>query len=50
MTTTTTAIAAVISPRLLDRHAQAALVVLLALACGLLLGPGEAAAGMRGFS
>ena len=42
----TTAIAAAL-PRLLDRRAQAALVVLLALAAGLLLGPGEADAAVR---
>ena len=37
-------------PRLLDRRTRAALALLLAFACGLLLGPGEAEAGMRGFA
>ena len=44
----TTAITAV-PPLLLDRRAQAALAGLLALAAGLLLGPGEAAARFRTF-
>ena len=46
----TAEIAAVISLLLADRRAQAALAVLLALAGGLLLGPGEAAAGLRRFA
>ena len=46
MTTATTALAAV-TPLLLDRRTQAALAVLLALAGGLLLGDGEAAAGKQ---
>ena len=47
MTTATTMLATALLPLLLDRRAQAALAVLLALAAGLLLGPGEAAAGRK---
>jgi hypothetical protein len=43
----TTVIHAVM-PLVLDRRAQAAIAVLAALATGLLLGPGEAAAHARG--
>ena len=43
----TPVIVAAVLPLLLDRRAQAALAVLLALAAGLLLGPGEAEAGWR---
>ena len=44
-----TAIVAAVAPLLRNRRAQAALALLLALAAGLLLGPGEAAARFRTF-
>jgi hypothetical protein len=43
-----TAVIHAVMPLVLDRRAQAAIAVLAAVAAGLLLGPGEAAAWVKG--